>query len=212
MPHGHSHNHDSGCSDEAAHIDQPLEMGIEYSLYEKIDLDNLECLNEELEGSGKRVFRPYENRLDTTQFVKSDSDEELLFNIPFTGNIKLKGIIIIGGNDESHPNKMRLFKNRPKMTFDDVLVKADQEFELSPDYRGEIEYSPKVVTFSSVYHLSIHFPTNFGADNTCIHYIGLRGEFSEAHYHGVTICNYEARPNVTDHKNKLYDSVNHTIQ
>ncbi|KAL9901204.1 PITH domain-containing protein GA19395-like [Glossina fuscipes fuscipes] len=83
-------------------------MGIEYSLYEKIDLDNLECLNEKLEGSGKRVFRPYENRLDITQFVKSDSDEELLFYIPFTGNIKLKGIIIIEGNDDSHPNKMQL--------------------------------------------------------------------------------------------------------
>lgn len=35
------------------------------------------------------------------------------------------------------------FKNRPKMTFDDARAKADQEFELTRDPRGEIEYSPK---------------------------------------------------------------------
>ncbi|XP_037812228.1 PITH domain-containing protein GA19395 [Lucilia sericata] len=212
MPHGHSHDHGHGCGHEATDVDHALEMGIEYSLYQKIDMENLECLNEESEGSGKKVFKPYEKRLDLTEFVQSDADEELLFNIPFTGNVKLKGIIIAGANDDSHPNKMRLFKNRPAMTFDDVRGKADQEFELTRDSRAEIEYAPKVVTFSSVHHLSIHIPSNYGDDNTKIYYIGLRGEFSEAHYHGVTICTYEARPNVSDHKSDAFDAVNRTIQ
>ena len=63
-----------------------------FSLYQKIDFLNLECLNESEEGSGKRVFRPWQNRLDKgeTDFVSSDCDAELLFNLPFTGNIKLK--------------------------------------------------------------------------------------------------------------------------
>ncbi|XP_064540512.1 PITH domain-containing protein GA19395 [Drosophila montana] len=212
MPHGHSHGHGHGCSHEATDIDNALEMGIEYSLYTKIDLENTECLNEEDDGSGKTVFKPYEKRLDTSKFVQSDADEELLFNIPFTGNIKLKGIIIRGANDNSHPNKVKLFKNRPKMTFDNARGKADQEFELSRDFRGEVEYSPKVVTFSSVHHLSLYFPSNFGDDNTRIYYIGLRGEFTEAHYHGVTICNYEARANAADHKDKVFDGVGRAIQ
>ncbi|XP_004537783.1 PITH domain-containing protein GA19395 [Ceratitis capitata] len=212
MPHEHSHNHGQDCGHEATDIDHALEMGIEYSLFKKIDLDNLECLNEESEGTGKKVFKAYENRLDHTEYVQSDADEELLFNIPFTGNIKLKGVIVVGANDNTHPNKVRLFKNRAKMTFDDVCGKADQEFDLSRDPRGEIEYSPKVVTFSSVHHLSLHFPSNFGDDATRIYYIGLRGEFSEAHYHGVTICTYEARPNVSDHKNETFDTVNRSIQ
>ena len=58
--------------------------------------------------------------------VSSDADEELLFNIPFTGNIKLKGIIIMGGSHGHHPSKVKLFKNRPHMTFDDAQSKCDQ--------------------------------------------------------------------------------------
>jgi hypothetical protein len=159
----------------------------------------------------KNVFKPFEQRLDFTKFVDSDADPELLFNIPFTGNIKLKAIRIIGPMDDSHVKKMKVFKNRPKMTFDDVSAKADQEFELDRDLSGSIEYSTKMVTFNNVYHLSLYFPTNFGEETSRIYYIGLRGEFSEAHHHGVTICSYESRPMMSDHKNPLSDSVNHSI-
>lgn len=70
----------------------------------------------------------------------------------------------------------------------------------------------RVVTFNNVHHLTLHFPTNFGAESTCIHYIGLRGEFSEARHHGVTICTYESRPNISDHKNPLDETVSRQVQ
>lgn len=35
------------------------------------------------------------------------------------------------------------FKNRPGMTFDDVSVTADQEFQLHVDNLGTLEYSTK---------------------------------------------------------------------
>lgn len=95
---------------------------------------------------------------------------------------------------------MRLFKNRPKLTFDDVSVHADQEFDLQPDHNGVLEYFPKVQKFSNVQHLSMHFPTNFGECTTKIYYIGLKGDFMQAHNHGVTICNYEAKANPADHR------------
>lgn len=139
----HSHDHGGECSHEAVDIDNPNEMGIQYSLFSKINMDNLECLNEVAEGSGRSVFRSYENRLDFTQYVESDADEELLFNIPFTGNIKLKGIIVIGADDDSHPSKVRIFKNRPKMTFEDAATPPDQEFEMTKDAQGVVEYSTK---------------------------------------------------------------------
>ncbi|KAB0797426.1 hypothetical protein PPYR_08420 [Photinus pyralis] len=205
-PHGHH-----SCEGDKNHDDTP-EMGVQYSLYAKIDKENLECLNELTEGSGKLVFKQWEDRLNFVEYVESDADEELLFNIPFTGNIKLKGIIVVGEDSDSHPSKMRLYKNRPHMTFDDVRIPADQEFDLHTDSSGTLEYATKIVLFSSVHHLSIHFPSNFGGDQTRVYYIGLKGEFTEAHRHGVTICTYEARPNVYDHKNPLEDNVSHQIQ
>ncbi|KAJ8935745.1 hypothetical protein NQ314_012671 [Rhamnusium bicolor] len=60
-----------------------------------------------------------------------------------------------------------------------------------------------VVTFNNVHYLTLHFPSNFGAETTRIYYIGLKGEFSECHRHGVTICTYEARPMAEDHENPI---------
>ncbi|XP_075214576.1 PITH domain-containing protein CG6153 isoform X3 [Lycorma delicatula] len=180
-----SHSHGHGCDGDHDHDETP-EMGVQYSLYSKIDVDNLECLNESEDGAGKTVFKPWEERLNLEKYVESDVDEELLFNIPF--------------------------KNRPHMTFDDVALAPEQEFELHADDTGTLEYSTAVVKFSSVNHLTIHFPNNFGSEKTRIYYIGLRGEFSTAYRHGVTICSYETRPNVADHKIESINPVTHEIQ
>ncbi|XP_059049776.1 PITH domain-containing protein GA19395 [Achroia grisella] len=204
MSHGHCHDHDHDHSNSE-------DIGINYNLYEKIDKENLQCLNETVDGSGKTVFKSWERRLDLTEFVESDADEELLFNIPFTGNVKLKGIRIASEDNESHPDKLRLYKNKPNMTFDDVSMEPDQVFDLQKDCEGLLEYNPKIVTFSSVSHLTMHFPSNYGAENTKIYYIGLKGEWSPGHKHGVTICTYEARPNLDDHKLKHLDSITKSI-
>ena len=37
------------------------------SLYQKIDTEKLQCLNEAEEGSGKKVFRPWDERLDKSK-------------------------------------------------------------------------------------------------------------------------------------------------
>ncbi|XP_060081574.1 PITH domain-containing protein 1-like [Ylistrum balloti] len=207
---GHGHSHGCGGSDDHDHITE-AEKAAAYSLFLKIDTERVECLNEAVDGSGKDVFKPWDKRLDKEKFVESDADEELLFNIPFTGSVKLKGIIVIGGEEDTHPNLMRIYKNRPNMTFDTCGAEPDQMFELHPDPTGALEYSTKVARFNSVEHLSIHFPTNFGADNTKVYYIGLRGDFTEVHRHEVTICNYEARANPADHKTNILDSVNQQI-
>ncbi|XP_053983319.1 PITH domain-containing protein GA19395 [Hylaeus anthracinus] len=188
------------------------ELGLQYNLNTKIDIENVECLNEYRDGSGATVFKPWEERLDRNKYVESDMDNELLFNIPFTGNIKLKGLIVIGGEDDFHPDKVKLFKNRPFMTLDDAATTSEQEFELCVDTHGIHEYSLKVVKFSSVHHLSLYFTGREGGDKIKIYYIGLRGEWSPGHKHGVTICTYESRPQIHDHLQDVdHDDIDRAI-
>ncbi|XP_066494847.1 PITH domain-containing protein 1 [Tiliqua scincoides] len=200
MSHGHSHGGGSCCHGDDQHEEPPERRGQAWGLYLRIDRLRLQCLNERREGSGALVFRAWEERGDRHKFVESDDDEELLFNIPFTGNVKLKGVIVMGENDDTHPSEMRLFKNIPHMSFDDTAREPDQMFSLNRDIVGELEYPTKISRFSNVNHLSIHISKNFGAETTKIFYIGLKGEWTEAHRHEVTICNYESSANPADHK------------
>lgn len=62
MP-NHHHCHGGSCD----HSSNDEELGLQYNLYEKIDKDNVECLNENVEGSGKTVFKPWDKRMDITQ-------------------------------------------------------------------------------------------------------------------------------------------------
>lgn len=208
--HGHSHGGCGGHDHDHDHVTD-ADRAAAYSLYLKIDTEKVQCLNEADDGSGKLVFKPWDQRMDKEKFVESDCDEELLFNIPFTGSVKLKGIIIIGGEEDTHPNKMRVFKNRPNMTFDDAASKPEQEFELAIDRNGEIEYTTKAARFNQCECISLHFPSNFGGETSKVYYIGLKGDFTQAHRHEVTICTYESSPNVADHKTNLFDSVNQQI-
>lgn len=55
------------CQCGSAHDER--ELGVQYNLYEKIDLQNVECLNELVEGSGAKIFKPWEEKLDHTKVV-----------------------------------------------------------------------------------------------------------------------------------------------
>lgn len=73
MPHkGHA------CSHAHDHDESP-ELGIQYSLYQKIDFENLQCLNETVENSGRDIFKPWEERLN---FDKVFSRVQIFINVP----------------------------------------------------------------------------------------------------------------------------------
>lgn len=73
------------------------------------------------------------------------------------------------------------------MTFDEVSSTPDQEFELTRDETGVVEYTIKAAKFNNVSQLCIHFPTNFGDDSTKVYYIGLRGDFMQVCFHAGKI-------------------------
>ena len=67
---GHGHSH--GCGHEHHEHDMSeAEKGIQFSLYLKVDTDNVECLNEVVDGSGKDVFKPWDKRQDTEKVLFS---------------------------------------------------------------------------------------------------------------------------------------------
>ena len=69
MSHNHGHGEGGcGCSHGQSGLSGE-EFGLQYSLYQKIDLENVSCLNEEVENSGKTVFKPWEDRMNRQQFV-----------------------------------------------------------------------------------------------------------------------------------------------
>jgi hypothetical protein len=73
------HRHDHSCEGEHQHDESP-EMGVQYSLYTKIDKMNMECLNEAVENSGKDVFKPWELRLSLDK-VSNPHNQELISNV-----------------------------------------------------------------------------------------------------------------------------------
>lgn len=68
-----------------------------------------------------------------------------------------------------------------------------------------------MVKFSSVHHLTLHFTGAQTADKIEIYYIGLKGEWSPGHQHGVTICTYESRPLINDHPRGDYENIDRTV-
>ena len=57
------HHCDHECNGHSS-LNDSEDLGVLYSLFSKIDLGKLECLNEAEEGSGKTVFKPWEERMD----------------------------------------------------------------------------------------------------------------------------------------------------
>ncbi|KAH9534026.1 hypothetical protein CY35_18G085600 [Sphagnum magellanicum] len=187
-----THQHD--CEEHACAAD--------WSLFKNIEMSGVRALNEAIDGSAKSVFKPWENRLDlSTALESNDDDPELILFIPFTTDVKIKSISIIGGSDGTSPSKMRVFMNRDDIDFSaaaDLL--PIQEWELAENPHGEIEYLTKYAKFQGVASLTLHFPRNFGANATCIHYVGLRGEATQLKRDVVATTVYEAIPNPSDHR------------
>ena len=97
------------------------------------------------------------------------------------------------------------------MTFDDAGMEPDQELALTRDSEGSVEYPTKIVKFSNVNCVTLHFPSNFGEETTKIYYIGLKGDFTEAAREGILIANYESAPNPADHKLDQFSKVHSQI-
>lgn len=180
------------------------------SLHNFIDLDKLSSQNVANEADCKNVFREWNSRLDTDPVgIKSDDDDcELLLRVPFTEDVKLTGIVIVGGTRGTHPAEIKLFANdnMNKIDLENVhRKKPTQKFDIQEDFLGILEYETDRTKFSSCSSVTIFVSKNFaklrGEEmQTEISYVGLRGEASGHRRDMIVTAVYETRPMPEDHK------------
>mmetsp|Transcript_27677 Transcript_27677/g.78261 ORF Transcript_27677/g.78261 Transcript_27677/m.78261 type:complete len:207 (-) Transcript_27677:183-803(-) len=198
-----SHDHDCEAQDCAP----------QWVLYKHVDMLQVSCLNEAVRGSCRNVLKPWHQRAEPTETpLRSNADDaELLLHIPFTGDVKLSSICVVGAGDALGPSRMRAFINRNDLDFGTVEnATAAQEWDLLENPQGHIEYPTKVTKFINVHSLTLHFPDSFGGDVTEIHFVGLKGEYKEARREAVHTV-YESKPMPEDHKVPGEQGANHFI-
>lgn len=110
---------------------------------------------------------------------------------------------MIGGDSETCPSTMKLFRNRDDIDLDNCDdVKADQEFDVAYDREGTHDYMVRASKFQNVNSLTIYFPGNLGGENsTRVNYIGIKGE-STTYKRAVVETVYESKPQLSDHKTR----------
>lgn len=66
---------------------------------------------------------------DTSKFLQSDADEQLLLLIAFKGETKVRNFTITAPSDGSAPKSIKFFINKPDMNFDGKQMKKTKKNE-----------------------------------------------------------------------------------
>ncbi|KAK4157470.1 PITH domain-containing protein [Chaetomidium leptoderma] len=204
--HSHSHSHGGGDGNEHEHDhSDDITPALQFSLYQHIHFDDVTALNEARYGSGKAVVqKTWAERLAAEPEVLSDVDEQLILNVPFTGQVKLHSILLRTSDSDSAPRTLKVIINRDDVDFGVAEeTGGTQEFELSRT--SEVQELPvRRARFNAVRRLALFFPDNFGdgeEDVTRISYVGFKGEWMQLGRAPANII-YEAAANPGDHKIK----------
>ncbi|OLY85693.1 PITH domain-containing protein [Smittium mucronatum] len=207
----HAHAHHGDCDSNHGHDEDPA---LRDSLFSKVNTEFMTCLNEKNGYSGAEILKPFDQRMDMTKFLESDSDKEFMLHVPFTGMVKLKSIVVWGGPGNCAPKNMKLIVNRQDVDFTNVHnTLPTQEIDLVQGSNAPVEYALRASKFSNVSTLNLHFNGNFSDcedDEIQLFYIAFYGEFFEVNTSPV-VAVYESRPNFADHiqRTKIDFSLNH---
>ncbi|KAJ0165562.1 PITH domain-containing protein, partial [Colletotrichum tanaceti] len=180
--HDEHHDHSHGGHDEHDHSDD-ITPALQHSLYGHVNFDEVTALNESQIGSARAVVKKtWAERLDPEPEVVSDTDEQLLVNVPFTGQVKLHALLLRTSDSPSAPRTLKLFANRDDLDFTSAEdAHATQEFELSRTLQVQ-EIPVKRALFGRVQRLTLFFVDNFGdgdEDETRLGYLGFKGEWMQ---------------------------------
>ncbi|KAK4139834.1 PITH domain-containing protein [Dichotomopilus funicola] len=205
MSHCHDeHSHGDHSHGEHDHSDD-ITPALQFSLYQHIDFDGVTTLNEAEFGAGRAVVRKtWAERLSAEPELASDVDEQVIVNVPFTGQVKLHSILLRTSDSDAAPKTLKVIINRDDVDFGVAEeTSGTQEFELSRT--AEVQELPvRRARFNAVRRLTLFFPDNFGdgdEDVTRLSYLGFKGEWMQLGRAPANIL-YEAAANPGDHKIK----------
>ena len=81
--------------------------------------------------------------------------------IPFNGEIKIKAICVVGGEDGTAPSKMKIYKNVEAV---DINILEDkkpvQVIDMNQNVGGELDYLVNVTKFNNVGNIVLGFDAN----------------------------------------------------
>ena len=103
----------------------------------------IRVLNSAESSSTSEVFRSWAKRLEEplNPLLSNDDDPELLIHVPFTGNVKIKAISVMGGSEDTGPSALRVYVNREDIDFAAVSdLPPAQSWDLQPNMQGDLEY------------------------------------------------------------------------
>jgi len=126
-------------------------------LFNLIDLDQTNCLNEKKERMWTNVFQ------DDATCLVSDCDEQLLLAIRFRSKVEIRSLIFKSPTPGVAPKKIKLFKNSKDMDFDSVDDDATQELEIpASHYTGSATIPVTFLLWRDVTWLTIFVQSNHG--------------------------------------------------
>lgn len=72
-------------------------------------------------------------REDAALHVTSDDDEQLIITVPFRQIVNLTSVAIAGPSDGTAPKRVKIFVNKPSLSFDNCGKKATETLDLSAE-------------------------------------------------------------------------------
>eukprot|EP01089_Gocevia_fonbrunei_P014825 TRINITY_DN4164_c0_g1_i1.p1 TRINITY_DN4164_c0_g1~~TRINITY_DN4164_c0_g1_i1.p1 ORF type:complete len:299 (-),score=63.38 TRINITY_DN4164_c0_g1_i1:70-966(-) len=99
---------------------------------------------------------------DSSKYLESDCDEQLLLYIPFTQPVKLHSLNIVAPSDGRAPASIKLYINQPHLDFESTGdLEAAQSISLAAADISETNLVPlKFVKFQNVSSLSVFVESN----------------------------------------------------
>ncbi|CDO95751.1 unnamed protein product [Kluyveromyces dobzhanskii CBS 2104] len=216
--HAHSHAHGHGHSHEP-----PVETFSQQSLFAYIDTTKVRVLNavstDRSSSVSKYFLKPQDQKYDTSLYLESDADCQVLFQVPFTASVKIFSVLLRvnrNGSGYSSPKQLLLYKNYNKnLDFDTISdLKADYNIEypnnvgVEPGYDNEslvdddtfVKFDLPRNVFQNCESLTVLVKNNWSDDEddlNRIYFCELRGEVTgKLRNTGVPIIAvYEAAPN-----------------